>query len=518
MSAPVESKPVVPVIADEVPAAAAPASVEELKIETVAVEAAPIVAAEEPKPAPVETETAPVAAEEPKPAPVAAEDPKAEPDVEEAAPAPTAATEPTNAEETATPEPAPVNPGAEVKPESAPVAVAEPEAVPVTAEAVPATVVAAPTAPEATPAAAAATTIPTPAATETLAVPPASRAPSQKSASIKEPAKAPLVALTEALPSILDKAKYSEMWGIDLTVESVPATIVLQKFLRANDNNVAKAESQLTEALKWRSEMNPIKQLDSKTFEDKFNELGYVTIHPKADGKETVIAWNIYGAVKDKKATFGNVQDFITWRSAFMELSVRKLKINEATEIIPEGGEDPYQMVQVHDYKGVSFLRMDSDTKAATAETIKVLSTAYPEMLAHKYFVNVPTIMGFVFSIVKRIVSPATVRKFHPISSGSNLASELKGLDIPKEYGGSGASIKEGITVNLAAPATPVPEEVEAPAEAAAPAETPAVTEAAAPVEAPAAIETTAAAEAAAPAEAIVEAVKEDKTVTEKSS
>lgn len=76
-----------------------------------------------------------------------------------------------------------------------------------------------------------------------------------------------------------------------------------------------------------------------------------------------------------------------------MELSVRHLKINEATEIIPEGGEDPYQMIQVHDYKGVSFLRMDSDTKAATAETIKVLSTAYPEMLSHKYFVNVPTIM-----------------------------------------------------------------------------------------------------------------------------
>lgn len=95
-----------------------------------------------------------------------------------------------------------------------------------------------------------------------------------------------------------------------------------------------------------------------------------------------------------------------------------------------------------------------------------------------------------MFSIIKRIVSPATVRKFHPISSGSNLASELKGLDIPKEYGGSGASIKEGVTVMLAAPAAPAP----APAEAAAPAEAEVV------------------------AEAVAEAPKEDKAASEKSS
>ncbi|KAL1900795.1 Phosphatidylinositol transfer protein sfh5 [Ceratocystis pirilliformis] len=312
--------------------------------------------------------------------------------------------------------------------------------------------------------------------TEATTPTPASTSEAESPTSTTEPPVAaekpatPLELLAKALPSIIAQAQYAEMWGIDLKKESIPATIVLQKYLRANDDNVEKAEAQLIEALKWRHEVDPIRQLESKIFEERFKDLGYVTVHEAPGGKEQVIAWNIYGAVKDKKATFGNVDEFITWRSAFMELSVRQLKIDQATEIIPAGGEDPYQMIQVHDYKGVSFLRMDADTKAATAETIKVLSTAYPELLFHKYFVNVPSIMGFVFSIVKRIVSPATVRKFHPMSSGTSLAAEVKGINLPEEYGGSGPSVTTGFTVKLAE-APEVDAELEPPAASSAPAE-----------------------------------------------
>jgi hypothetical protein len=135
-----------------------------------------------------------------------------------------------------------------------------------------------------------------------------------------------------------------------------------------------------------------------------------------------------------------------------MELGVRKLKLNEVTSIIPEGGEDPYQMIQVHDYQGVSFFRMDPNVKASSKETISVFSMAYPELLSHKYFVNVPTIMGWVFAAMKLFVSPATLRKFHPLSSGASLVNEIENISstLPKEYGGSGPSVKEGLTVKLA--------------------------------------------------------------------
>lgn len=135
-----------------------------------------------------------------------------------------------------------------------------------------------------------------------------------------------------------------------------------------------------------------------------------------------------------------------------MELSIQKLKLDEVTEPIPEGGEDPYQMIQVHDYLNVSFFRVDPAVKAASKETISVFSMAYPELLSHKYFVNVPTIMGWMFGAMKLFLAPATIRKFHPMTSGTTLATELESIaaSLPKEYGGQGPSVKEGQTVSLA--------------------------------------------------------------------
>ena len=134
-----------------------------------------------------------------------------------------------------------------------------------------------------------------------------------------------------------------------------------------------------------------------------------------------------------------------------MEFGTRKLNINEATAPITEGADDPYRMIQVHDYLSVAFLRMDPHIKAASKETIQTLSMAYPELLAHKYFVNVPAIMSWAFSAMKLFLSPATLRKFHPLSSGASLATEMPNIasSLPKEYGGSGASVKEGLTVKL---------------------------------------------------------------------
>ncbi|KAF5707260.1 phospholipid transporter [Fusarium globosum] len=262
----------------------------------------------------------------------------------------------------------------------------------------------------------------------------------------------PLTKLNARLEDIFTKTLHKEMWGVQLTnIDHVPTKVVLQKFLRANNDDPVAAEKQLTQALEWRKKMNPT-ALVTQTFDkSKFGDLGYVTVHKGENGNETIITWNIYGAVEDNKATFGNVEEFIKWRAAIMELSVQKLKLDQVTEPIPEGGEDPYQMIQVHDYLNVSFFRMDPAVKAASKETISVFSMAYPELLAHKYFVNVPAIMGWMFGAMKLFLAPATLRKFHPMTSGTTLATELKSIvsTLPKEYGGQGPSVKEGMSVSL---------------------------------------------------------------------
>ncbi|KAI8152672.1 Phosphatidylinositol transfer protein sfh5 [Colletotrichum sp. SAR 10_70] len=289
--------------------------------------------------------------------------------------------------------------------------------------------------------------------------------PAAAAAAAEKPAeekKTSLASLFEKLPGILEAAKHKEMWGVQLSDNThVPTTVVLQKFLRANDDDVAKAADQLQKALEWRRDTNPGKLLDDVSFDKKkFDELGYVTTHKDTEGKEIIITWNIYGAVKDKQATFGNVDEFIKWRAALMELSVRKLGLDKVQTPIPEGGEDPYQMIQVHDYLNVSFLRMDPAVKNASSQTIKIFAMAYPELLNHKYFVNIPALMGWVFKAMKVFLAPKTVAKFHPLGYGSELGNELPALkqSLPKDYGGSGESIKTtGQTVKLA-DAAPQPE------------------------------------------------------------
>ena len=57
--------------------------------------------------------------------------------------------------------------------------------------------------------------------------------------------------------------------------------------------------------------------------------------------------------------------------------------------------------------------------------------------------------MGFVYTFMKLLVAPKTIKKFHPMSNGANLAGEfpdsrIKGLGeaLPDEYGGKGGDLK----------------------------------------------------------------------------
>lgn len=135
--------------------------------------------------------------------------------------------------------------------------------------------------------------------------PPADAAP----VAVEAPKK-PLESFTARLPEILNKVGHKEMWGVELAgADHIPTQVILQKFLRANDQDVAAAEKQLTEALEWRKKIQPASLLSETFDKKKFGDLGYVTIQKDEAGKETVITWNIYGAVKDNKATFGNVDE-----------------------------------------------------------------------------------------------------------------------------------------------------------------------------------------------------------------
>ncbi|KAK2733632.1 Non-classical phosphatidylinositol transfer protein (PITP) [Myotisia sp. PD_48] len=279
---------------------------------------------------------------------------------------------------------------------------------------------------------------------------------------IKNPA---LAEFFEHLPTILEKTGHNEMWGVPLKdSDHVPTVNTLIKFLRANEGNVRTAEEQLTKALEWRKTMDPLSIVENMQFpSSKYKNLGYVTTYSDEQDAKSIWTWNIYGAVKNIDATFGDLDEFIKWRVALMELSVRELNLAEATTVIDYNGEDPYQMYQVHDYQNVSFLRMSPTVRNASRETISVFSMAYPELLREKFFVNVPVVMGWVFTALKVFLSKNTIRKFHPITNGVNLARENKAIggSMPKSYGGNGPELAYGATTVSLVDDTPEPEATE---------------------------------------------------------
>jgi len=168
--------------------------------------------------------------------------------------------------------------------------------------------------------------------------------------------------------------------------------LILQKFLRANANDVSKAFSQLKDTMVWRKGFfSPGGESSMGWSDSKFDGMGYVTVIKHKNGEERVISWNIYGAAKDIKATFGGLDEFIRWRVNLMEESLMRLRLAEATKPIPDygQGDDPYMSLQVHDYMNVSFLRLPSEVKAASKKTIEMFARYYPETLERKFFVYV---------------------------------------------------------------------------------------------------------------------------------
>ncbi|KAK4220614.1 phosphatidylinositol transfer protein SFH5 [Podospora fimiseda] len=247
---------------------------------------------------------------------------------------------------------------------------------------------------------------------------------------------------------------HPEIWGVPLSDPEthIPSQVVFQKYLNANDGDLVKAKEQLISTLDWRAKTKPI-ELAHKAFnKKKFEGLGYVTTYVADEESEPehkeVFTWNQYGSVKSIDETFGDLEEFINWRVALMEIALLELGIAGAVKRIT-ADYDPYKIYQVHDYRSISFLRSPPIVRSASSETIKVFAQNYPELLKEKFFVNVPAIMGFVYSFMKLFVAAKTIKKFHPMSNGGNLAQEfaasgIKGLGekLPVEYGGKGGELK----------------------------------------------------------------------------
>lgn len=257
-----------------------------------------------------------------------------------------------------------------------------------------------------------------------------------------------LAQLIEAVPEILkktDNPDYDEIFGYRINADDVEYVDVgvrneiLLKFLIANEYDVAVTKDKVKATLNWRNKFRPLYAAYAEQFDQELDDLGAVVKVKAAKPNLNVSTWNFYGALKSPKKlfqTFGDADDgalpgspFLRWRVGLME---RSLSLVDFTSI------DNHKVAQVHDYNGVSMFRIDPGMKAATKEIIQVFGDNYPELLSTKFFVNVPSLMGWVFTFFKTIgiISEATLKKFQVFNHG-DLGEFFGSANLPKVYNGN---------------------------------------------------------------------------------
>lgn len=270
--------------------------------------------------------------------------------------------------------------------------------------------------------------------------------------------------LIEAVPLILAKTEYpeyDEIYGYRIGAEGeehVDVAIrneILLKFLIATEYDVAKAEEKLVHTLNWRREFQVLSAAYQEKFDAELEKLGVITEFPENKDNFRVVTWNLYANLKSPKKLFakfgvGVTEDdevdtaentknapgtvFLRWRVGLMERSLALLEFTN---------KDNNKTAQVHDYNNVSMFRMDPGMKAATKEIIQVFGDNYPELLSKKYFINVPLLMGWIFTFFKAtgLIGAATIKKFEMQNHG-DLSSSLGKDNLPKEYNGGHANEK----------------------------------------------------------------------------
>lgn len=118
------------------------------------------------------------------------------------------------------------------------------------------------------------------------------------------PKKTPFEEFDAKVADILKEVDHDEMWGVKLVTPAsshIPTQIVIQKFLNANDGDLAKSIDQFKGALKFRKEKKPVELIKKAFSATKFADLGAVTVYPVKDSSvPEVFTWNLYGNVKGK--------------------------------------------------------------------------------------------------------------------------------------------------------------------------------------------------------------------------
>ncbi|EIW79141.1 CRAL TRIO domain-containing protein [Coniophora puteana RWD-64-598 SS2] len=218
------------------------------------------------------------------------------------------------------------------------------------------------------------------------------------------------------------------MWGVTIdpqNPQNAKVSVVLMKFLRARNLSPSEAAEMLQSTLRWRQSFNVEAAMKEEYPSGVFDRLG---ANFGRDKEGRPVSYNLYG---NAGAAFDDVQRFLRWRVAFMERDIQFLDFETVDQIL-----------QVHDYEGVSMSSRTTNSKNAASEATSIFQGHYPELLYRKFFVNVPTFLTWIFWIFKPLLSAATLAKMSVVGSGPRaigpvLLPLIDASELPTRYGGN---------------------------------------------------------------------------------
>jgi len=183
----------------------------------------------------------------------------------------------------------------------------------------------------------------------------------------------------------------------------------------------------LVSTLRWRESFDVEAAMKEEFPPDVFGQVGHIFGNDTA-GRPVV--YNLYGGNQNTAAIFGDVQRFLRWRVALMERSIMELDFTELDD-----------MIQVHDYDGVSLRSRDANSKNAASEASSIFQGHYPEFLHKKFFINVPAILNWMFWLFRPLLSAKTMAKMEVVGTGQHATKKallpfIDADNLPKRYGG----------------------------------------------------------------------------------
>lgn len=117
-------------------------------------------------------------------------------------------------------------------------------------------------------------------------------------------------ALSDAVTQLVKLIKHTEMWGVGLQgrdCNHIPYRIVMEKFLRANGNDVGKASEHFEKVLHWRRQVEPRRALATVYKTELFRGKGNISSHVRPAKPNAFILWNRYGFPEKTPETFRDI-------------------------------------------------------------------------------------------------------------------------------------------------------------------------------------------------------------------